>query len=43
VAAHLGNAVRLQPRDSFTEALTALKGKKVAVDPNAPSPPSSPR
>ncbi len=33
VAAHLGNAVRLQPRDGFTDALTALKGKKVAVDP----------
>ncbi|WP_343614079.1 aminopeptidase P family protein [Novosphingobium sp.] len=33
VAAHLGNAVRLQPRDSFTDALAALKGKKVAVDP----------
>jgi Xaa-Pro aminopeptidase len=33
VSAHLGNAVRVQPRDGFTQALTALAGKKVAVDP----------
>src|SRR5690606_30423733 len=33
VAAHLGNAVRVRPRDSFTHALGALSGKRVAVDP----------
>lgn len=33
LAAHLGNAVRVQPRDAFVPALEALKGRKVAVDP----------
>jgi Xaa-Pro aminopeptidase len=33
VAAHLGNAVRVQPRDAFGPALAALAGKRVAVDP----------
>jgi Xaa-Pro aminopeptidase len=33
VAAHLGNAVRVCPRDGFTQALSALAGKRVAVDP----------
>jgi Xaa-Pro aminopeptidase len=33
VVAHLGNAVRVQPRDAFTKALADLAGKKVAVDP----------
>jgi len=33
VAAHLGNAVRLQPREAFAEALGALSGQKVTVDP----------
>ncbi|MDE1915045.1 MAG: aminopeptidase P family protein [Sphingomonadales bacterium] len=32
VAAHLGNAVRVQPREAFTGALAALAGKQVAVD-----------
>lgn len=31
--AHLGNAVRVAPRDGFVEALRALAGKRVAVDP----------
>ena len=31
--AHLGNAVRIQPRDAFVPALGALAGRKVAVDP----------
>jgi Xaa-Pro aminopeptidase len=31
--AHLGNAVRIQPREAFVPALSALKGKKVAADP----------
>ncbi len=31
--AHLGNAVRISPRDGFVAALAALAGKKVAVDP----------
>ena len=31
--AHLGNAVTLRPRDSFVPALQALKGKRVAADP----------
>lgn len=30
---HLGNAVRVQPREAFVPALEALKGRKVAVDP----------
>ena len=34
VAAHLGNAVRVQPRDRFTHALGELSGKRVAVDPD---------
>ena len=33
VAAHLGNAVRISPRDGFAAALGALAGRKVAVDP----------
>ena len=33
VAAQLGNAVRIRPRDAFTEALGELKGKRVAADP----------
>lgn len=31
--AHLGNAVRIQPREAFVPALNALKGKRVAADP----------
>lgn len=31
--AHLGNAVRVQPREAFVPALRALAGRKVAVDP----------
>ena len=34
VATHLGNAVRVQPRDRFTHALGELSGKRVAVDPD---------
>jgi Xaa-Pro aminopeptidase len=30
---HLGNAVRIQPRESFAPALAELGGKRVAVDP----------
>ncbi len=33
VAKHLGNAVRIHDRASFTPALAALSGKRVAVDP----------
>ncbi len=33
VASHLGNAVRVRPRDQFTQALGELSGKRVAVDP----------
>jgi Xaa-Pro aminopeptidase len=33
VAAHLGNAVRVRPRDGFTAALAELSGKRVAADP----------
>jgi Xaa-Pro aminopeptidase len=33
VATHLGNAVRVRPRDQFTAALAELKGKRVAADP----------
>jgi Xaa-Pro aminopeptidase len=33
VAAHLGNAVRVRPRDQFTAALAELSGKRVAADP----------
>ncbi|MCW1382071.1 aminopeptidase P family protein [Novosphingobium sp. KCTC 2891] len=33
LVAHLGNAVRIQPREAFLAALHALSGKKVAVDP----------
>ena len=33
VAQHLGNAVRVHPRDDFAPALSALGGKQVAVDP----------
>jgi len=31
--AHLGNAVRIQPREAFVPALAALSGRKVVVDP----------
>ncbi|MBB3956995.1 aminopeptidase P family protein [Novosphingobium sediminicola] len=31
--AHLGNAVRIQPREAFVPALGALAGRKVVVDP----------
>ncbi|HEY6815709.1 MAG TPA: aminopeptidase P family protein [Croceibacterium sp.] len=34
VAAHLGNAVRVRPRDQFTAALAELAGKRVAADPD---------
>ena len=30
---HLGNAVRIQPRDAFVSGLESLAGKRVAVDP----------
>jgi len=30
---HLGNAVRIQPREAFVPALEAMRGKRVAVDP----------
>jgi Xaa-Pro aminopeptidase len=33
VSAHLGNAVRVQPREAFAGALDALQGKTVSVDP----------
>ena len=33
VRAHLGNGVRLHPREAFEPALKAMKGKHVAVDP----------
>src|SRR5690606_13570904 len=33
VAAQLGNAVRVRPRDEFTDALAEPKGKPVAADP----------
>lgn len=33
LAQHLGNAVRLRAREDFVPALHALKGRKVAVDP----------
>src|SRR5690606_28313847 len=33
VAAHLGNAVRVRPREAFTAALAELAGKRVAADP----------
>ena len=33
VAAHLGNAVRVRPRDEFVAALGELKGRRVAADP----------
>lgn len=32
--AHLGNAVRIKPRDAFVPGLEALAGKRVAVDPD---------
>jgi Xaa-Pro aminopeptidase len=34
LVAHLGNAVRIAPRDAFVPALQALSGRKVAVDPD---------
>ena len=33
VRAHLGNAVRVHPRSAFAPALEAMKGKRIAVDP----------
>ena len=33
VAQHLGNAVRLHPRDAFAGHLDGLKGKRIAADP----------
>lgn len=33
LTAHLGNAVRVQPREAFVPALEAMNGRKVAVDP----------
>jgi Xaa-Pro aminopeptidase len=33
VAQHLGNAVRLHPRDAFAGHLAGLQGKRIAVDP----------
>jgi len=33
LARHLGNAVRIRPRESFVPALQALSGKRIAVDP----------
>lgn len=33
--AHLGNAVRVAPREGFVAALAALKDKRVAVDPDS--------
>ncbi|MBS0253833.1 MAG: aminopeptidase P family protein [Proteobacteria bacterium] len=33
LAQHLGNSVRIAPREAFAPALAALAGKKVAVDP----------
>jgi Xaa-Pro aminopeptidase len=35
VRAHLGDTVRCQPRDGFADALAALSGKTVAVDPQS--------
>ena len=35
VRAHLGDAVRCQPRDSFAEALKAMTGQTVVVDPQS--------
>ncbi len=32
--AHLGNSVMISPREAFVPALTGLKGKRVAVDPD---------
>src|SRR3546814_4732089 len=34
VRAHLGNSVRVHDRDAFEAALTDLKGKNIAVDPD---------
>ena len=33
LAAHLGNSVRIEPREAFVPALAALAGSRVAVDP----------
>ncbi len=33
--AHLGNAVRIRPRDEFVGALGELSGKRIAVDPDS--------
>jgi Xaa-Pro aminopeptidase len=34
VRQHLGNAVRLHPRSAFAQTLEAMKGKRIAVDPD---------
>jgi Xaa-Pro aminopeptidase len=34
VRQHLGNAVRIHPRSAFAPALGAMKGKRIAVDPD---------
>jgi Xaa-Pro aminopeptidase len=34
IAQHLGNSVRIQPRDGFAGALDGLAGKRVSVDPD---------
>jgi Xaa-Pro aminopeptidase len=34
VRQHLGNAVRVHPRSAFAPALGAMKGKRIAVDPD---------
>jgi Xaa-Pro aminopeptidase len=33
VSQHLGNAIRVHPRDAFAPALASFKGKRVAADP----------
>ncbi|WP_430984485.1 aminopeptidase P family N-terminal domain-containing protein, partial [Escherichia coli] len=33
VRQHLGNAIRLHPRDAFADALHAFAGKRIAADP----------
>ncbi|MES2989563.1 MAG: aminopeptidase P family protein [Pseudomonadota bacterium] len=35
VSQHLGNAIRVHPRDAFAPALSAFKGKRVAADPGS--------
>ncbi len=33
LAAHLGNSIRIEPREAFVTALSALDGRRVAIDP----------